>query len=593
MRRGDLWAQAKAKAVEAIQACRAGDQLAVFAFDVTTRAVLGFDESAALDPAQRPALATAIVERLTPSWGATHLGQALVDAAGAIENVGDAASRSSSIRRRIVLVSDLQQGSRIDALGDFEWPSDLELELKTVATEGSNAGIQWLAGQETGESANEAANNLRVRVSNDAMSKKESFALAWNDDKAPSIPAYVPPGESRVVRIPRAAGSAPRRTLRLQGDTQEFDNLLYLASESRESATVLDIGRDAADDPSGLCYYLKRVFEDMPGRTVKVESRPPMAALAIDPKLVLPLVVLSAETSAENIATLQRFARDGGTVLYVVTGPGKAPTLSVLAESPVMTIENSPSRGDAMLSEIAFDHPLFAPFAAPQFNDFTKIKFWKYRRIPTATLGKVRVPARFENGDPAVIEKAIGKGRLVILASGWSPSDSQLARSSKFVPMMAALLESPSAEADLTANRVVQEHITLPEGALAVRRPDGSTTRLAPGTSTFDETDTPGVYVVETAKGSREFAVNLDPSESKTAPLLVETLEQFGCRLARNASRIEDDREMTRQMQNAELEGRQKLWRPLILAVISVLIVETALAGWQGRSRPNQAEAPA
>ena len=87
--------------------------------------------------------------------------------------------------------------------------------------------------------------------------------------------------------------------------------------------------------------------------------------------------------------------------------------------------------------------------------------------------------------------------------------------------------------------------------------------------------------------------MNLDPSESKTAPLAVETLEQFGCRLAMSASRVENDREVMRQMQSAELEGRQKLWRPLILAAIGVLIVETWLAGWPGRTRPSHAEAPA
>ncbi len=232
MRRGDLWAQAQARAVEAIEACRPGDELAVFAFDVTSHPVFGFAEGKALDPARRPGVAKALVGRLAPGWGATHLGQALVDAVGAIENVGDAASKSSSVRRRIVLISDLQQGSRLDALGNFEWPSDVELELKTVAAEGSNAGLQWLAGQDTDEPAAEKASDLRVRVSNDAMSKKESFELAWTDDKAPPVSAYVPPGESRVFRVPRPAGSASR-SLRLQGDSQDFDNVLYLAAESR------------------------------------------------------------------------------------------------------------------------------------------------------------------------------------------------------------------------------------------------------------------------------------------------------------------------------------------------------------------------
>jgi len=592
MRRGDLWGQTKARAVAAIEACGPGDQLAIFAFDNAWHPVLGFNESATLDPARRKAVAQSLVERLTPSWGATHLGQALIDAAGAIENVGDAASQSSHLQRRIVLISDLQQGSRLDVLEQFEWPSDLELDLKTVATGGSNAGLQWLDGPVVAEpSAALGANDVRVRVSNDATSQRESFGLAWTDDKDPPIPAYVPPGESRVVRVPRPASATPRRSLRLQGDTQEFDNVLYRAAEARESAVVLYVGSDAPADPAGLSYYLNRVFEDTARRTVKVESRSPAAPLAIEPGRSVPLIVLAAETPARNVGFLRQFAHAGGTVLAVVTAAGKATSLSALADAPTLSVEDAPGRGDAMLSEIAFDHPLFAPFAAPQFNDFTKIRFWRHRHIPTAPLGDVRVLARFENGDPAVIEKALGKGRLVILASGWSPADSQLARSSKFMPLMSALLEGPNAGPDLSADWLVQNRVPLPEGALAVRKPDGSTIRLAPGASTFSETDLPGIYTIETAKGLREFAVNLDPLESKTAPLNVETLEQFGCRLTRTAQPLANERELTRQMQNAELEGRQKLWRPLILAVISVLILETWLAGWLGRHNPNRKEA--
>ena len=74
------------------------------------------------------------------------------------------------------------------------------------------------------------------------------------------------------------------------------------------------------------------------------------------------------------------------------------------------------------------------------------------------------------------------------------------------------------------------------------------------------------------------FAVNLDPLESKTSPLHVETIEQLGVRLASHSRQI-IDREQVRQMYNAELEGRQKLWRWLILAVLGILIFETWLAG--------------
>ena len=85
--------------------------------------------------------------------------------------------------------------------------------------------------------------------------------------------------------------------------------------------------------------------------------------------------------------------------------------------------------------------------------------------------------------------------------------------------------------------------------------------------------------------GRASFAVNLDPLESKTAPLHVETLEQFGCRLASHSPKPLDHAEL-RQMHNAELEDRQKLWRWLILAAIGVLIVETWLAGRRAAAAP-------
>jgi len=106
----------------------------------------------------------------------------------------------------------------------------------------------------------------------------------------------------------------------------------------------------------------------------------------------------------------------------------------------------------------------------------------------------------------------------------------------------------------------------------------------------FAETDLPGVYTIDSGGRASAFAVNLDPDESKTSPLTVETLEQFGARLA-NPARQAAAVEQRRQLQNLELESRQKLWRWLILSAIGVLIVETWLAGRLGRRPLANAEA--
>ena len=587
LRRGDLWPRAKALAEAAIAASRPADQLAVYAFDSTTRPLLTFAESLTLDPAKRLAIARSRLDGLSPTWASTNLGQGLVDAVAAIEDVADASEKAGRMPRRIVLVGDLQQGGRLDALGNFEWPSDVDLALKTVTDTAPNAGLQPV-NESTEATAAELAKDLRVRVANDPGSRREGFQLVWVDAKGgevgPPVDAYVPPGESRVVKVPRAPGLA---TLRLKGDVHGFDNTLYLATEVKGEATVLYVGNDAPDDAEGLLYYLARVFEDTPRRTVKVVSKKPTEPLTIDSPRSEPLVVLAGETGAENATRLRKHAEAGGTVLHVVTAPGPSPTLAALADSPSTEALEAPPGRDAMLGEIAFDHPLFAPLAGAQFNDFTKIRFWKHRRIDSKSLGDARVLARFEGGDPAVVEKPVGLGRLVVLASGWNPVDSQLARSSKFVPLMAALLEGRTPPPVELASLTVGDRVPLPgTDKVAIRKPDGSTVTPEAGAGYFTGTDQPGVYTIDSPLGSRPFAVNLDPLESKTTPLNVETLEQLGCRLASSPAREVLDREHLRQLQNAELEGRQKLWRALILAAIGILILETWLAGRLKRAAP-------
>ena len=603
MRRGDLWPRAKAVAEQVIGACGPSDQVAVFAFDRTARPLLGFDEAAAVDPARRQALVHARLEQAAPTWASTRLDQALIDTVGAVEDVADTSEKAGRMPRKIVLVSDLQQGSRLEALGDFEWPSDVALELKTVTDNRSNAGVQRL-GDTPGAEPADGDDGVRVRVANDAASRQESFQMRWVDaagkDREKPVAVYVPPGESRVVRVPRPPAADVPLHLRLDGDQQPFDNALYLVTDVPTELTVLYVGRDQADDPAGLAYYLRRVFTGTARAAVRVASVSPGTALTSKGDVPPPalglagrtvrLVVLSTDTTPENERALAAYLERGGTLLYVLEGPGQPSTLAALAKRPPLPIGESDGRRDALLAQIAFDHPLFAPLAGAQFNDFTKVRFWKHRRLPADALADAKVLARFDDGDPAVVEKPIGKGRLFVLTSGWNPDDSQLARSSKFVPLMMGLLEAGSRRPVTAPSYHVLERVPLPSAtaqAIVVRKPDGSVAKQNAGRDFFEDTDRPGVYTVEAPEGTMSFAVNLDPAESQTAPLHVETLEQFGCRLA-SASGRKGDVEHFRQLHNAELEGRQKLWRWLIVAAVVVLIVETWLAG---RVRHPRAEA--
>ena len=146
MRRGDLWPQAKALAGEVHRRVPAGRSTGRVRLrrDVAGRCSASANRRRSIRRGGRRSPGRGSIAWRRPG-ARPNLGQALVDAVAAIEDVADTSEKAGRMPRRIVLISDLQQGSRLDALGDFEWPSDVELDLKTVADDGSNAGLQRLA----------------------------------------------------------------------------------------------------------------------------------------------------------------------------------------------------------------------------------------------------------------------------------------------------------------------------------------------------------------------------------------------------------------------------------------------------------------
>jgi hypothetical protein len=236
-----------------------------------------------------------------------------------------------------------------------------------------------------------------------------------------------------------------------------------------------------------------------------------------------------------------------------------------------------------MFGQIDFGDTLFTPFADPRFSDFTKIHFWRYRSVTLPDDWDGHVLAQFDNGNPLLLQKAIGNGWIWLLTSGWHPQDSDLSRSTKFVPLLAGMLERSTEAGIVAAQYDVGDSVELPtrrDAALAgsVRTPDGATLELAADATSFNETDTPGIYTLLLGDLTQQFAVNVPAEESRTARMSVDELGQRGVAPGQPVTRAEMA-DKIRQMRDVELEGRQKLWQWLIVAALTVLILETWLAG--------------
>ncbi len=564
MRRGDLWRQAVAKAEEVLDDLGPTDDAALFTFGDGVQTAVDFAASSGGTPVTQQDLIRRRLSELGPGWQATDLGSALVAVANELNAPRD--DDAVAAEPQLVLISDLQQGARTDALQSYSWPERIPAVVHALApSQATNATLRLLADEE-----GRAEAQPRVRMANAANSTGEEFSVQWafaeqGAATGDPLPIYVPAGQSRVIRLPRPKGAEAADRIVLHGDDAEFDNVHYAVAPRIEEIQAAYLGGESADDPQGLRYYLQLALADSPLR--KIEVRTVRAGepleLATDPR---PKLVVATEALAPQAATqIAEYVRSGGLLLAVLKdramGESLAPLFAGLTFEDAATSEAS---GYALLGEIDFTHPLFVPFASPRYSDFTKIHFWKHRPMTLSPDAAAKVLARFDNRRPALIEQTLGSGRAVLFASGWQPADSQLALSTKFVPLVQGLVDLACGGQGQTANLTIGESLPLAERAAqqpaAVLKPNGQQVQLSADAVRFEETDLPGLYRLQIGDEAYRFAANLASAESNTAPLEAAQLEQLGVRLANRLTRAEQA-EQLRQQRDLELESRQQVWR--------------------------------
>jgi hypothetical protein len=510
-----------------------------------------------------------------------------------------------------VLISDLQKGSSLEALQAYEWPEALELEVKMIAASGlTNAAMQLIANRD--HLAPTAGDELpSVRITNSPDADVERFALSWagEDSEETSdrgMEVYVPAGHSVVANVPKRADYSEPGKLILMGDDHDFDNALYMAPCLTHQVNILFISSDKAGDSKGMLYYVHRAFRPTGAIEPAVISRP--AENLTDADITTAHLIIAADTIAtERIDSVRRYLETGRTVLLVTKSIDTAKTITQI--TGIETIDSQEAEVDtyAMLNRIEYKHPLLAPFSDPRFGDFTRIHFWKHRRINIDDLPGAEVLAWFDSpqdgqahNDPALFELRVGKGSLLILTSGWHPSDSQLALSSKFVPLLYSILEYGGVFSNRQLQYFIGDHVPMLSSAgsasLEISKPDNSVVHLNDDEESFTQTDLPGFYTIRSSARDHIFALNLPASECRTTVMPIEDLEMLGVSLAQPSKYSAEHPELsvgsrsTRAGHNssfAGMESEQKIWRLILIVLLAVSFIEIALAGWLTRSPTN------
>ena len=591
MRRTAAWDRALSILSDKLSDVDQSALAAAYTFDTQLHPVVSFEQWSSAPRADRSIQIINQVKQRSPSWKATHLGNALLTAVDLLEESTRIGEHNKDAQDwRIIVIGDLQTGMLLDGIQGFEWPKGCVVEFHGVDIENTtNAGIHAVPNMSAFVSLVENENG-RVRISNTSQSEKETFRIGWiredTEEKLTSnTELYLPPGKSRIVEVPEAPTDFPPDILRISGDDHDFDNVAWRVPLRARQSKVIYFGESASQDSTQLLFYLEKAFQQTLRHAVSVTVLAPDQPIVEEMVADARLLVVGAPLSSQVAAQVEGLMEAGTTTLLALHQDAMQATLQSLAQDQELELSIAASERYALFGDIDFQHPLFTSFADPRFSDFTKIHFWQHVQLDLEGHETARILARFDNGLPAIAQFPRGKGSLFVTAFGWQPKLSQFALSTKFVPFLYSMLDFGAGIHEVKSHYFIGQDVDLSSlteaEELSIQKPNGEMVAIE-GQSRFNDTSSPGIYTINTGSSPIRFAVNLHPSESDTSPILEETLIGLGIP---TASKLEEAavnpivEEAQRKLKAAEIESSQKYWKWIVIAALIFATLETLSAG--------------
>jgi Aerotolerance regulator N-terminal/von Willebrand factor type A domain len=511
------FARAQKAAINAISAVPTGQRVAVMAFDdrATLVSPASFDRGSA----------RAAVSSLTPGAGGTNYAAVL----------GSAARVMGAAGGTLVLVSDSQQTGWT---GEGALPTGVDLQIVDVSGPSENVAIAALAHDGDGVSATLTNYGLRTRTIRAALTV---------GDKPASLPQSVTleAGRSTTIRFP---GSVPAQGVaRVHIDDAmglAADNDRYLVLDPLPQPAVLILSQQEDGDDA---FYLSEAVGAVEGArafkadVVSVGDRNNLQPEQLKSHQVVWL--LGTHGLDRRVREqLTAYVREGG-ALFISSGPLlDAATFASLFDEDARVHVEPPENATfpTTLAPVDTRHPIFAAFGSFAAN-LGHAQFKQALRIVPSDSS--RVVARFTNGLPALVEQAIGNGRILTFASDVDNEWNDFPRQPTFVPFVNESLRY------LSNQRERQQEMFV----------GGVATPAA---------EKPGV--IRIGKPERLVAVNVDPQESRQAHI---TDAGFMAHVRRTDGESRNLDAIAREQESA-----QSWWRYGLMALAGVLVLEGLLA---------------
>jgi len=399
---------------------------------------------------------------------------------------------------------------------------------------------------------------MEIEVRNFGTSPARGVAVVLEEEGhvQPAVKiGEVPAGESARERfqVSFATAGPHRLTARLDNDAVPTDNTRYAVVDVALEVPVLVI--DGSLDGEGALFLSSALA---PGGTVRTGIQPRVETPAflggnpLDDYQVIYLTDVE-HLDAPAVEALERYVAGGGGLAMFVgprsragfmneslwrDGKGLLPVaVTGEKELPIDRLEKVPD------VEVT-DHPVFRILAGRDNSFLATINVDRYFGVPDeerlAADKTTRVIARLRNGEPLVVERPLGKGRVIAWLTSAAPLWNNAGANPSFPvlvqEMQAYLARRPDAMGSLVVGSPLEISLDPSRYQATVRfvspGGDGPETTTSDAVAAdggslrarFARTDAAGVYEAQltTTTGAIEacrFAVNVDPREGDLARL--------------------------------------------------------------------------
>jgi hypothetical protein len=462
-------------------------------------------------------------DRLNAAADTAKPGFAATRYSPALKVAGSIVAESTLPRREVVIISDFQRGGWRGEEG-ARFPQGVTLTPIAIQGNADRANLS-VTGLSLARST--FSNQERLTVTAVITNRTErgvsgsNIALETAGLPVANKPLNVEPGGSASVTFDPVTISSKnfKGTVRLADDALAQDNSFNFVVSPSEPVRLTIVARGSAD------LYLTRALAIGEAPRFETASRQADAVSDEDLRRSAVVVLNDVDVSSGLARRLVKYVEQGGG-LFVVAGPRATWPKDVDLLPAEIGNPVDRTRGDAArIGALEYGHPVFEPFRAPRSGDFSSVPVFGYRNL---TAGKnAQVLARFDAGAPAVAERRVGGGRVLIWGSTLDISWSDLPTRPVFLPFIHRTVRHLAGYSEpqpwVTVGQVLDAS-TTPRGASTQRvvlTPSGRRMPIEDEGSDVVELSEKGFYELR-GDGNQNVnvvAVNVDPAEADLTPI--------------------------------------------------------------------------